>query len=184
MPDFLRPKTSYRKLISYQKAECIYDVTYAFLKRFVRLSDRTHDQMLQAARSGKQNIVEGRKAAATSREMEIKLYNVALASLHELLIDFEDYLRVRDLCQWDHTHPRYAALRDVCRCNNDSAFYRRLAERCNDEEMANMAITLIHQTDIMLGKLINYAKTDFLTHGGAKEEMTRARINYRNTHRQ
>ncbi len=177
MPDFLRPKTSYRKLISYQKAECIYDVTYAFLKRFVRLSDRTHDQMLQAARSGKQNIVEGRKAAATSRETEIKLYNVALASLHELLVDYEDYLRVRGLATWDKSHPRYAGLLDVCRNNNDSAYYRPLAERCNDEELANMAITLIHQADIMLGKLIEYAKNDFLTQGGAKEEMTRARLN-------
>lgn len=183
MPDFLRPKTSYRKLISYQKAECIYDVTYVFLKRFVSRYDRTNDQMLQAARSGKQNIVEGRKAAATSRETEIKLYNVALASLHELLVDYEDYLRVRELCQWTNTHPRYSNLREVCRTHNDSGFFRNLSNRCNDEELANMAITLIHQTDIMLNKLIGYAKDDFLKNGGAREEMSRARINYRNSNR-
>lgn len=183
MQDFLKPKTSYRKLISYQKAECIYDLTYHFLSRFIEKRDRTYDQMLQAARSGKQNIVEGRSAAATSRETEIKLYNVAKASLQELLVDYEDYLRTRGHEIWGVSHPRFAQLRKTCFDHNDTSWYVAIAPRCQDFELANMVITLIHQTDIMIGKLIGYSKEDFLRNGGAREEMTRARLEYRNARR-
>lgn len=93
--DFARPKTSYRKLYSFQKSEALYDLTYYFLQGHIDKRDRTHDQMLQAARSGKQNIVEGRSDAASSAEMEIKLYGVARGSLHELLNDYLDYMRTR-----------------------------------------------------------------------------------------
>lgn len=98
---FLPPHGNYQTLISYQKAEIIYDVTFRFCQRFLGKGDRTIDQMVQAARSGKQNIAEGSKAAATSKETEIKLTNVARASLEELLIDYRDFLRVRDLPLWD-----------------------------------------------------------------------------------
>lgn len=94
-PRFAQPKTSYRNLRVFQKAEAIYDLTYYFLEKHISKSDRTHDQMLQAARSGKQNIVEGRADAASSAEMEIKLYGVAQGSLHELLNDYEDFMRTR-----------------------------------------------------------------------------------------
>lgn len=106
MPDFARPKTSYRSLYSFQKAEAIYDLTYYFLHKHIAKSDRTYDQMLQAARSGKQNIVEGRVDAATSAEMEIKLYGVARGSLHELLNDYLDFMRTRNISKWDFHHPR------------------------------------------------------------------------------
>ena len=97
MPDFAKPKASYRKLYVFQKAEAIYDQTYIFLQGRIAKSDRTYDQMLQAARSGKQNIVEGRSDAATSAEMEIRLFGVARGSLHELLNDYEDYMRTRSV---------------------------------------------------------------------------------------
>src|SRR4051812_10755713 len=97
----LPPHGNYRELLSYQKAEVVYDLTYRFAHKHLAKGDRTIDQMIQAARSGKQNILEGSKAASTSKEMELKLTNVARASLEELLGDYGDYLRVRDLLLWD-----------------------------------------------------------------------------------
>src|SRR3954470_6358605 len=98
---FLPPHGNYQQLLTYQKAEIVYDITFRFCQRFLNKGDRTINQMIQAARSGKQNIAEGSKAAATSKETEIKLTNVARASLEELLIDYRDFLRVRDLPLWD-----------------------------------------------------------------------------------
>src|SRR5438128_12694801 len=100
-PGFIPPHGNYQELLSYQKAEVVYDLTYRFCQRFLNRGDRTIDQMVQAARSGKQNIVEGSKASGTSKEMEIKLTNVARASLEELLVDYQDFLRVRDLRLWE-----------------------------------------------------------------------------------
>src|SRR5258707_15483545 len=97
---FIPPHGNYRELLSYRKAEIVYDLTYRFCHRFLAKTDRTIDQMIQAARSGKQNIVEGSKASGTSKETEIKLTGVARASLDEVLLDFTDYLRVRDLPLW------------------------------------------------------------------------------------
>lgn len=136
--------------------------------------------MVQAARSGKQNIAEGCAASTTSRETEIKLLNVAKASLQELLLDYEDYLRINNLSQWDAANPRLEKLRTICTTNNDSAYYRNIFEKCNDEMVCNLAITLIHQTDVFLRKLIERAKTDFLQTGGIREQMTRGRLDYRN----
>lgn len=179
--DFARPKTSYRKLYVFQKAEAIYDLTYFFLKGHIKQSDRTFDQMLQAARSGKQNIVEGRSDAATSAEIEIKLYGVARGSLHELLNDYLDYMRTRDIPQWDSDHHRIKSLRQVCREHNESNYYMPLAPRLNDEELTNMIVTLIYQAISMLNKMIELVKADFLKKGGIKEQMHRARIKYRNS---
>lgn len=179
-PDFAKPKTSYRKLYAFQKAEAIYDLTYLFLQGRIAVTDRTYDQMLQAARSGKQNIVEGRVDAATSAEIEIKLYGVARGSLHELLNDYEDYMRTRNVTVWSQTHPRYAKLRKTCYENNYSKYYLELAPRLNDEEFCNLMITLIHQTIAMLNKIIELVKQDFLENGGIKEQMYNARVSYRN----
>lgn len=110
IPDFARPKTSYRKLGVFQKAQAIYDLTYFFLQKHIPKTDRTYNQMLQAARSGKQNIVEGRSDAASSAEMEIKLFGVARGSLHELLNDYEDFMRTRQIKFWEQDHPRFASL--------------------------------------------------------------------------
>ena len=177
---FLPLRGNYRSLIVYQKAECIYDVTFFFAHKFLEKGDRTVDQMVQAARSGKQNIAEGSAASTTSRETELKLMNVAKASLQELLIDYEDYLRVRGLEQWQSTDSRNIRTRKVAAKHNDSAYYREAVAVRSDETVANIAITLIHQADAMLLKLIEVLKRQFVQQGGIREEMTRARLSYRN----
>lgn len=181
VPDFACPKTSYRSLYCFQKAEAIYDLTYYFLSGHIEKRDRTYDQMLQAARSGKQNIVEGRSDAATSAELEIKLYGVARGSLEELLNDYLDFMRTRKITIWNPGHPRLTALIETCRTHNDTDYYMQLAPRLSDEELTNMLVTLIHQCITMIGKLIDLVKQDFLKKGGIKEQMYKARINYRNT---
>lgn len=180
--DFLPQRGNYRNLIAYQKAECLYDITYYFAHHFLAKGDRTIDQMIQAARSGKQNIAEGTAASTTSRETELKLLNVARASFQELLVDYEDYLRVRDMEQWSSNHPKAIRTRQVSLQHNDSAFYREAIARTTDANIANIAITLLHQEDVLLRKLIDRLKQDFLQHGGIREEMHRARTQYRQNH--
>lgn len=179
--EFLPQKGNYRNLIAFQKTECIYDITYYFAHKFLSKGDRTIDQMVQAARSGRQNIAEGSAASTTSRETEIKLLNVAKASLQELLLDYEDYLRVRGLAKWDINDERSIQTRRVCSSHNDSEFYREKIQTRSDEVICNLAITLIHQTDVFLRRLIDRCKADFVQNGGIREEMSRARINYRNS---
>lgn len=181
--EFLPQKGNYRSLIAFQKAECIYDITYYFAHKYLSKSDRTIDQMVQAARSGRQNIAEGSAASTTSRETEIKLLNVAKASLQELLLDYEDYLRVRGLAKWDINDDRSIQTRRVCTSHNDSEFYRAKIQTRSDEVICNLAITLIHQTDVFLRRLIDRCKADFVQNGGIREEMSRARINYRNSNK-
>ena len=177
---FLPQHGHYRNLRVYQVTEIIYDITYYFTQKYLQKGDRTIDQMVQAARSGKQNIAEGNQAAATSSETEIKLTNVAKASLEELLTDYEDYLRVRNLQQWGQLHPRYEALRQYARSENIMQDYARQIKRMNDEEIANLCITLIHQATYMLHKLLITMQNRFVTEGGIKEQMYNARANYRN----
>lgn len=176
---FLPHGGSYKNLIVYQKTECIYDVTFYFAHHFLEKGDRTIDQMIQAARSGKQNIAEGAAAGNTSKETEIKLTNVAKASLQELLVDYEDYLRVRGLEQWQPADQRLAQAKRACAAHNDSAFYRNALPERSAETIANIAITLIHQTDRMLGKLIEKLEIKFVESGGMREQMTKARKEYR-----
>ena len=177
---FLALRGNYRDLIAFQKSECIYDITYYFAHHYlVEGKDRTVDQMVQAARSGKQNIAEGCSAGTTSRESEIKLVNVAKASLQELLLDYEDWLRVRDIQPWAMNDPRCEQTRKAVAQHNDSAYYREAIQSRSPETIANIAITLIHQTDVMLLKYLEYLKRDFKENGGIKEEMTRARLDYR-----
>ena len=178
--DFARPKSSYRKLYVFQKSEAIYDLTYFFLQEHIAKTDRTYDQMLQAARSGKQNIVEGRSDAASSAEMEIKLYGVARGSLHELVNDYLDYMRTRSIPIWNKRHHRFTALRKTCIENNETTFYGKLAPRLTSEELCNLIVTLIYQTISMLNRMIDLVKQDFLEKGGIKEQMFRARLDYRN----
>lgn len=137
--------------------------------------------MVQAAHSGKQNIIEGSAAAVTSRETEIKLFNVAKASFDELLADYEDYLRVRGLSIW--SREKAGKVREFCRQNNDSAFYRAVTHSRDDATLANLCITMIHQEMYLLVRLIEKAKSDFLQNGGIREEMSRARIDYRSRQR-
>ena len=178
---FLPQHGHYLNLRVYQVTEIIYDITYHFTQHYLEKGDRTVDQMIQAARSGKQNISEGNQAAATSSETEIKLTNVAKASLEELLNDYEDYLRVRNLPQWDARHPRYEKMRQYARSRQIQQDYAANIQRMNDEELANLCITLIHQATYMLHKLLATMQTRFVTEGGIKERMYQTRLNYRNS---
>ena len=178
---FLPQHGHYRNLRVYQVTEIIYDITYHFTQHYLEKGDRTIDQMIQAARSGKQNISEGNQAAATSSETEIKLTNVAKASLEELLNDYEDYLRVRNLPQWDARHPRYEKMRQYARSRQIQQDYAATIQRMNAEELANLCITLIHQATYMLHKLLATMQTRFVTEGGIKERMYQTRLNYRNS---
>lgn len=150
-----------------------------FAKIFVRPGSRTRDQMEQAARSGKQNIAERSEASRTSKETEIKLTNVAKASLEELLLDYEDYLRQHNLSQWDKDHPRIVRLRKYLKSEDFLNAPTRIADRMNAEEYCNLCITLINQTTYMLRRLIDRQQSQFLEQGGIKEQMYRARVNYR-----
>jgi four helix bundle suffix protein len=177
---FINQERTYRTLKCFQKAECIYDVTFYFAHKYLSIGDRTIDQMIQAARSGKQNLAEGNIDGITSKEMELKLTNVNRASLHELLLDYEDYLRVRGLEHWGPKDHRYIQTATFCRNHLDSAIYREKIRERSDETIANIAITLIHQEDFMLRNLLNRLQDDFVKHGGIKERMFQARLNYRN----
>lgn len=177
---FLSKHGHYRNLRVYQVTEMVYDITYYFTQHYLSKGDRTVDQMVQAARSGKQNIAEGNQAAATSSETEIKLTNVAKASLEELLDDYEDYLRVRNMQQWGSLHPRYEKMRQYARSEEIKKEYAATMQRMNDEEIANLCITLIHQAIYMLHKLLVTMQTRFVKEGGIKERMYQSRINYRN----
>ena len=173
-------KGNYRQLISYQKSEAIYDITFYFCKKYLRRGDRTVDQMVQAARSGKQNIAEGCAASATSSETEIKLVSVAKASLQELLVDYEDYLRTREHRQWENGSVELEAMRNLGRKHNDTAFYMKMVKVRPPETIANMAIVLIKQTDYLLFRQLKALEKEFLNDGGMREKMTRMRIQQRN----
>lgn len=183
--NFLPQDGQYHDLLIYKKAECICDMTYYFCQRFLdKYKDRTVDQMVQAARSGKQNIVEGTAASATSKETEIKLINVAKASHQELLEDYKDYLAHRGLALWRRGDARYESVRRACSQHNDREYYMRDIDKRSDEAIANICITLICQEDQMLRNYIEKLKQRFLETGGIKEEMTRGRLAYRQSHPQ
>lgn len=177
---FLRRGGGYRKLQVYKLTEIIYDISYHFANRYLTKRDRTVDQMVQASRSGKQNIAEGSLASMTSRKTEIKLTNVAKASLGELLIDYEDYVRTRKLNRWDAKNERYKKLREFVKTDDFESGYMQLVERLNDEEIANLCMTLIHQAIYMLDHLLDAQQEQFVNEGGVSEAMTRARLKTRN----
>lgn len=179
--DFIPQKGYYRKLRVFQIAEVLYDITYMFTQRFFSKGDRTVDQMVQAARSGKQNIAEGSCAGTTSKETEIRLTNVAKSSLHELMLDYEDYLRVRGLPIWKADSDDAMKSRRICANHSDSAFYINALKDYPDYSIANIAI--IHQADVLLDRLIERQKRDFLAYGGIREQMSAARRAYSDSHR-
>lgn len=158
-------------MICYQKAVVIYDITYYFAHTYLEKGDRTIDQMIQAARSGKQNIVEGNIDGVTSTEMEMKLTNVNRASLHELMEDYQDYLRVRGLEQWSPTSQKALQAREYCRRHNDPKDYSEKIRKRSAETICNIAITLIQQTDVMIKGLIEWQKRNFRDNGGIKEQL-------------
>jgi len=178
---FIPPHGGYQKLLSYQKAEIVYDATVYFCDRYIDRRSRTHDQMVQAARSGKQNIIEGSMASGTSKEMEIKLTNVARASLEELLADYRDFLRTRSLAEWSKEHPYAQRLRELNRTPNATyEIFRKGIEHDDPAISANMIIGLIRVTSFLLDKQLKALEQAFLKEGGLRERMTRARLEARN----
>ncbi len=178
---FIPKHGGYKKLLTYQKAEIIYDGTVYFCKKFLKKPDRTIDQMIQAARSGKQNIAEASMASATSKEMEIKLTNVARASLEELLLDYQDFLRTRGFKEWGKDHKYVNRLRELNRTPNANyETFKKGIENHNPEISANVLIGLIKITSYLLSRQIKRLEEDFIKEGGLREKMTKARINYRN----
>lgn len=176
----LKKAVVWKNLYFYRKSDAIYQLTVEFCKRYMpRYGDRTVDQMIQAARSGKQNIVEGSEDGQTSSEMEIKLLNVARGSLQELRADYQDYLNTRHLKTWSPDSERLRRLREFCHSHNDYSDYAPLLTKMNDEEMANMALTLCHQTDKMMCSYIEKLAERFVTEGGIKERMHAVRTGYR-----
>ena len=171
----------YRNLITYQKSEIVYDGTIYFTNRFFRKYDRTIDQMVQAARSGKQNIVEASMASATSKETEIKLTSVARASLEELLIDYQDFLRTHKLKQWERDNRlslRFSELNRTANATYDT--YKKAIENPEPEICANTMICLIRVTTYLLAQQMKSLEQAFIKEGGLRERMTKARINERN----
>ena len=181
MPEgFIPPHGGYQKLLSYRKAEIVYDATVWFCDRFVDRRSRTHDQMVQAARSGKQNIIEGSVASGTSKEMEIKLVNVARASQEELLADYRDFLRTHGAVLWDKNSREAQFVRKLG-IGTDWSYetYRTYIETRSPEVVANIIICLIHQANYLLDRQLKQLEATFLKEGGLRERMTRARLQAR-----
>ncbi len=179
-PKVLHSQVVWSELYFFQKSEVLYQLTFAFCQRFLpAYGDRTVDQMVQAARSGKQNIVEGLADGVTSTEMQLKLLNVARASLQELQQDFIDYLSAHHHPIWDAKHPRYNQMLDFCRNHNKLDDYQPYFDKWTDEEMANIGYTLCKMTDKMMTSFIQKLEKEFVTQGGLKERMYAARTGYR-----
>ena len=181
---FIPPHGGYQKLLAYQRAEIVYDATVKFCADLFNRRDRTVDQMVQAARSGKQNIAEGSQASGTSKEFEIKLTNVARASLEELLIDYRDFLRIRGLSEWPKEHRYVKRLREINRTPDANyETFRMAVENPDIGIRANAIIGLIKVTNYLLDQQRRHLEKEFLEKGGLKENMFRARIEYRDKQR-
>ena len=179
---FIPPHGGYEDLLSFQKARIVYDGTVRFCQRFVDKRSRTTDQMVQAARSGKQNILEGSQASGTSKETELKLTNVARASLEELLEDYRDALRTSGDALWDKDSKEALFVRKLGAgptCSYED--FRGFIETRPAPVVANIIISLIHQTNFLLDQQIRRLEQDFLREGGLRERMTRARIAIRSS---
>ena len=178
--NFIPPHGGYEDLLSFQKARIVYDGTVRFCERFLEKRDWTVDQMVQAARSGKQNILEGSQASGTSKEAEIKLINVARASLEELLEDYRDILQVRKAVLWDKNSKEARFVRRLGAAKNRSyESYRTYIETRPAPVVANILICLIHQTNYLLDQQLRQLEKAFLKEGGLRERMTRARLSHR-----
>lgn len=175
MSELIHNAGNYKKLLSYQKADVIYQITCYFCTHFLTRGDRTVDQMVQAARSGKQNIVEGCAASVTSAKTEIKLVNVAKASLRELLEDYEDYLKVHGHTQWAEGSAEYEVMRRIGREHSDAAYFMGLVQTRPPETIANMAIILLNQADFLLHRQLERLSEDFRKNGGFSERMAALR---------
>jgi len=174
------PHGGYRNLKAYRNTEIIYDATIEFCRRFINPRSRTTDQMVQAARSGKQNIAEGSQASGTSKKIELKLIGIARASLEELLQDYLDYLRQHGLSLWGKDHMQAIRIRKLAYVDNRSYLtYRTFIENAPAEVAANTMICLIHQANYLLDQLLRQLEKQFLEQGGFTERLYHSRKNSR-----
>jgi four helix bundle suffix protein len=180
MSGFIPAHGGYEELMSFRKARVVYDGTVRFCQRFFGRRDRTVGQMVQAARSGKQNILEGCMASGTSKEMEIKLINVARASLEELLEDCRDFLRTRGEPIWEKRSRKALFVRKIgARSDVSYESYRTYVDSRSSAVVANILICVIHQTNYLLDRQLRALERAFLEEGGLRERMSRARIESR-----
>ena len=186
-PNLIPPHGGFRDLQSYQMSEIVFDATTIFCDRFISKRSRTHDQMVQAARSGKQNIAEGSMASGTSKKFELKLVGVARASLEELLLDFQDYLRQKGLLLWGKDHPKAKKVRGLCYKKDRSYWtYKPYVEApASPEIAANTMACMIHQTNYLLDQQLRALERAFLAEGGFTERLyrTRSQVRYRSKNR-
>jgi four helix bundle suffix protein len=176
--DLIQPHGGYRKLRSFQSAQIVYDSTVVFCDRFVDKRSRTHDQMVQAARSGVQNIAEGSMASATSKKTELKLTNVARSSLEELLLDYEDFLRQRGMRLWDKNSSEAHAVRRKYQSDPSDSSDRSDpygVRTATAETTANTLICLINQASYLLGRQLEKLEQAFLSEGGFTERLYQKR---------
>jgi four helix bundle suffix protein len=174
------PHGTYKNLLCYRKAEIVYDLTVVFCHRFLSKRDRTIDQMVQAARSGKQNICEASQISAVSKEGELKLFGVARASLEELLNDYFDYLRTHNALVWDKHGPEAMYVRSLgANPRGSYADFRKIGETRDGPTLANVAIGLIRQANFLLDRLLRRLERDFAEQGGLRERMAAVRQEYR-----
>lgn len=179
-PRIIPPHGGYRKLKSYQAAEIIFDATNAFCARFINPRSRTFDQMVQAVRSGKQNIAEASQDSGTSKKTELKLTDVARGSLQELLEDHKDFLRQRHSPIWPKDHPQAEAIRKLAYQSDRSySSYQSYVEESPPEVAANTMLCLIHQTNYLLDRQLESLERQFLKEGGFTERLYRARSQHR-----
>ena len=185
-PSVMRKSTVYKELHFFRKSDVLVQLTKAFCHRFLpHYGDRTVDQMIQAARSIKQNIAEGFTDGQTSFETEIKLLGIAKGSNQELLEDYQDYLKQHNLPEWAKTNiPRYDDMRTFCRDHSDEIHYRPYFDRWTDEEMVNVAICLCHMVDKAMTSFLSKRDREFVEEGGIRERMTAARLDMRATQKQ
>ncbi len=180
IPSIFRSVAKWQDLRFYQKSVVLYQLTYSFCVRFLpKYGDRTVDQMVQSARSCKQNIVEGSENGKTSTAMELNLLNVARSSIGELRQDYEDFLKSRQLLQWTPTDQRFQLMQEFTKSHNQLANYEPYFQKWTAEEMANVGLTLCYQVDTMMNKYLKKLEDIFVKEGGVKERMHKARTEYR-----
>ena len=175
MSEIIQPHGNYQELESYQNSVVIFDATSDFCTNFLKKGDRTIDQMIQAARSGKQNIIEGCMASGISSETEIKLVGVARASLEELLEDYRDYLKKSNLQEWPIDCEKAVSARDYAKAHNDWLDWKEIFETRPAETLCNLMLTICNQASYMLGRMIERQEADFKKFGGVRERMHAAR---------
>ena len=176
IPKIVLPHGGYKKLIAYRKSDVIYEGTVLFCRRFLpQRGERTVDQMIQAARSCKQNIAEGSAASGTSKETELKLTNVARATLDELMEDYRDYLKINNRVEWNQESEKAVAARDYAKSHNDWVDWKEIFETRPADTLANLMLTLCNQTSYLLGRMIERQEADFKKTGGVRERMHAAR---------